>query len=108
MTSKKENAARSTKTSAAHLKKQSTNGNANSTAAQCQRLLAALRKGPISTVRARRDLDVLHVAGRVQNLRNRGHEIVTTMVKDFTAPGKPHRVAQYALIAEARGHEING
>lgn len=105
MTSKKENAARSAKTSAAHLKKQSTNGNANSTAAQCQRLLVALRKGPISTVRARRDLDVLHVAGRVQNLRNRGHEIVTTWVNDFTAPEKCHRVALYALVFEVQGQE---
>ena len=105
MTSKKENAARSTKTSAAHLKKRCTNGNANSTAAQCQRLLGALRKGPISTVRARRELDVLHVASRVQNLRDRGHEIVTSMVNDFTAPGKPHRVALYALIAEVRGQD---
>ena len=108
MTSKKENAARGTKTSAALTNTQCTHSNANSTDAQCQRLISELRAGPITTVRARHQLDVLHVAGRIQNLRARGHEIVTTMVKDFTAPGKPHRVAQYALIAEARGHEING
>ena len=102
MSSQKENAARSKKTSAAHTNAQCTNGNENSTVAQCQRLLIALRKGPISTVRARRELDVLHVAGRIQNLRNRGNQIITTMVSDCTAPGKHHRVALYSLTAENR------
>ena len=71
------------------------NGNDNSQSAQRFRLLAALRKGPISTLEARKFYDILHPAARVQELRDRGHCIDTVWTEDFTSEGKPHRVAQY-------------
>ena len=45
--------------------------------AQRQRLLIALRKGSITTQQARSKIDVLHPAGRVQELRAEGYNIVT-------------------------------
>jgi len=71
------------------------NGNDNSKSAQRFRLLAALRKGPVSTLYARKFYDILHPAARVQELRDRGHLIDTVWVEDITSEGRPHRVAQY-------------
>ena len=70
-------------------------GKDNSKSAQRFRLLAALRKGPVSTLEARKFCDILHPAARVQELRDRGHCIDTVWTEDFTSEGKPHRVAQY-------------
>lgn len=67
----------------------------NSASAQRSRLLAALIKGPVSTLKARREYDILHPAARVLELRARGHLIDTVPTDDFTSEGKPHRVAQY-------------
>lgn len=63
--------------------------------AQRSRLLAALHKGPLTTLEARRLLDVLHPAARVMELRNRGHKIDTVWTEDVTSEGKAHRVACY-------------
>jgi len=71
------------------------NGNDNSQSAQRFRLLAALRKGPVSTLYARKFYDILHPAARVQELRDRGYLIDTVWTEDFTSEGRPHRVAQY-------------
>ena len=70
-------------------------GNDNSASAQRSRLLAALHKGPVSTLKARREYDILHPAARVLELRARGHLIDTVPTDDFTSEGKPHRVALY-------------
>ena len=70
----------------------------NSTEAQRHRLIAALSRRPVDTIMARRDLDILHPAGRVQELRNRGFVILTRMVERVTACGQKHRVALYALV----------
>ena len=70
----------------------------NSTEAQRQRLLAALSRRPVDTILARRDLDILHPAGRVKELRDRGFVILTRMVERVTACGQKHRVALYALV----------
>lgn len=70
-------------------------GNDNSASAQRSRLLAALIKGPVSTLKARREYDILHPAARVLELRARGHLIDTITTDDFTSEGKPHRVALY-------------
>ncbi len=72
------------------------------TAAQRQRLLAALRHAPITTLAARKTLDVLHPAGRVMELRKAGHEIITHWTHEHTAANVPHRVARYILLKEAR------
>lgn len=67
----------------------------NSASAQRSRLLAALIRGPVSTLKARREYDILHPAARVQELRDRGHLIDTVWTDDFTSEGKLHRVAEY-------------
>ncbi|EHJ46928.1 hypothetical protein DFW101_0912 [Solidesulfovibrio carbinoliphilus subsp. oakridgensis] len=69
--------------------------NDNSASAQRSRMLAALHKGPVSTLKARREYDILHPAARVLELRARGHLIDTVPTDDFTSEGKPHRVALY-------------
>lgn len=70
----------------------------NSKQAQRQRLLAALHRGPVDTVAARRDLDIMHPAGRVRELRHQGHIIETHMVERPTDCGQLHKVGQYLLI----------
>ncbi len=71
----------------------------NSASAQRNRLLEALSRRPISTIEARRDLDILHPAGRVKELRhNEGHQILTAWSYEPTDCGKLHRVARYVLV----------
>lgn len=65
---------------------------------QQKRLLAALQKNPMTTLQARHELDVLHPAGRVQELREQGLNIITHWTTEETAKGK-HRVARYVLLA---------
>ena len=69
--------------------------------AQRERILKALRKSPLSTLAARRDLDVMHPAARVQELRDRGNQIITEWRHEATERGKTHRVANYVLLKEA-------
>ena len=77
--------------------------NNNSATAQRQRLHDALRKGMVSTLAARRDLDILAPAARVHELRHRfGLEIDLVWVNEPTDCGRVHRVGQYVLQREAR------
>lgn len=76
-------------------------GNGNSASAQRSRLLAALIRGPVSTLKARREYDILHPAARVQELRDRGHLIDTVRIDDVTAEGNVHRVALYLYRGKA-------
>ena len=70
----------------------------NSAHAQRQRLLARLRSGPLSTIGARRELDILMPAARVHELRHReGWEIQTLRREEETESGKKHNVALYVL-----------
>lgn len=69
----------------------------NSSHAQRIRLLEALRKRSLTTLEARRELDVLHPAARIQELRGMGYDIQTVRVPDLTTEGKPHNVARYIL-----------
>lgn len=79
----------------------------NDTAAQRQRLLEALRKGPISTIEARRDLDIMMPAARIFELRHEeGHNIGTFWVFRHTAPGQLHRIAQYILLPPAPANDL--
>lgn len=72
----------------------------NSLAAQQQRLLAALQRGPVSTLEARADLDILHPAGRAKELRRMGYRIETHWIERPTDCGKLHRVGEYILAVE--------
>ncbi|ASW45377.1 MULTISPECIES: helix-turn-helix domain-containing protein [Xanthomonas] len=72
-----------------------------SASAQRARLLAALRKGPVTTLDARRDLNVFVPGVRVFELRQEGHPIVTRLIRLLDDQGRPHsRVAQYAMQGE--------
>ena len=73
----------------------------NSTAAQCARLLARLRKGSITTFEAMRKLDVYPCPARVLQLRKHGHQIDTVWTRVVTEANVAHRVGQYILVKEA-------
>lgn len=77
--------------------------NNNSAQAQRQRLLDALRKSPVSTIAARRELDIMMPAARVHELRHRfGLVIDLIWVQEPTDCGKLHRVGLYVLrVVEA-------
>lgn len=69
---------------------------------QGTRLLEALRRFSISTFEARKYLDVMHPAGRVQELREAGHAIETLRFSARSEIGRPHIIAVYVLRREAR------
>jgi hypothetical protein len=75
----------------------------NSSTAQRARLLAALRAGPVTTLTARKQLDVLHLAARVMELRQSGTNIITHWRVEETQPGRKHRVAEYVLLSGTGG-----
>ena len=76
-------------------------GNAGRT--QCQRLLAALCRFPITTFEAMRHLDVYHCPARVLQLRKDGHQIITHRKTVVTEAGTKHTVGLYVLQRGA-GH----
>ncbi len=65
---------------------------------QRARLLAWLKTSPITTLQARKELDIMHPAARIQELRERGNNIMTHWTTDNTSKGR-HRVARYTLLA---------
>jgi len=69
----------------------------DSSAVQRTRLLEALRLYSLSTLEIRRYLDILHPAGRVQELREEGGDIQTLRQMEFSDAGLPHNVARYVL-----------
>lgn len=71
-------------------------------ATHAQRILAALKLGPLSTFEARKHLDVPHPAGRVQELREGGNEINTLRRSERNGIGRPHCIAIYVLKKEAK------
>ncbi|WP_086382287.1 helix-turn-helix domain-containing protein [Caballeronia sordidicola] len=71
----------------------------NSAAAQRNRLMRALANGPISTIEARRRLDIMMPASRIHELRHRDNKnIAMTWVRRPTDSGKLHSVALYSLL----------
>lgn len=82
------------------------NHNAVTAAAQRARLLAELKLRKLTTLSARRDIDVLHVAARVMELRREGYPIETVWTTDVTSEGFTHRVARYELTGEKAQHEL--
>lgn len=78
----------------------------NTRAAQRQRLLEALRVAPVNTFEGRALLGVPHVAGRIQDLRETGFEILTTWTTARGDTGNLHGIARYLLLAEPRPQEV--
>jgi hypothetical protein len=70
----------------------------NSTEAQRARLLQRLRQGPLTTLAARSELDVLHPAARVMELRGEGFCIETLRTSEYSECGQLHSVARYVLL----------
>lgn len=81
--------------------KQQPDYNPNSAASQRRRLHDYMREQPITTIEARRDLDILAPAARIKELRDRGFLIHKQMVDQETQCGRKHKVAKYFLIGEA-------
>lgn len=61
------------------------------------RLLERLKTAPVDTITARRELDVMHPAARIMELKKRGNKIDTVRVGRTTDCGKVHSVALYVL-----------
>lgn len=66
---------------------------------QRQRLLAWLLTRPITTLQARKELDIMHPSQRVLELKAAGHKIETHWTTDDSGKAK-HRVACYVLLSE--------
>lgn len=70
----------------------------DSSHSQRLRLLERLKVAPVDTITARRELDVMHPAARIQELKQRGNLIDTVRVGRPTDCGKVHRIALYVLL----------
>lgn len=71
----------------------------NSANAQRARFHTELQQGPVSTIKARHELDILAPAARVHELRHgEGLNIVTHWETIETPEGNKHRVAVYVLL----------
>jgi len=68
-----------------------------SASAQRARLLDALKIAPVTTLEARRNLEVLMPAARIFELRAEGYIIDTLRVMQETEAGILHNVAKYVL-----------
>ncbi|MCD7096907.1 helix-turn-helix domain-containing protein [Stenotrophomonas sp. MMGLT7] len=64
---------------------------------QNERLLAALKQRPMTAAEIWRDLGIARASARVHDLRNEGHDIVSTPITVPNRDGEPCRVAQYRL-----------
>ncbi|WP_252090330.1 helix-turn-helix domain-containing protein [Pseudomonas sp. MWU13-3659] len=73
----------------------------HSTNAQALRMIAALRKGPVSSIEAAKALDIVHPPSTIRHLRRQGWGILTRWCYQAAAPGRrPHRVGLYILDKE--------
>jgi hypothetical protein len=68
---------------------------------QRMRLLARLREANVSTTEARRELDIMHPAARVQELRKQGNLINTVTIAEHTSSQGIRHIARYVLMREA-------
>lgn len=73
-------------------------GDSSNKTTQRARLLKRLTMGPLDTLTARSELSILHPAARVQELRNKGHNILKhTLTLTDDLGQKHHGVALYYL-----------
>ena len=84
----------------------------NSAKAQRKRILDFLHIQPLDTLTARKELDIMHPAARVMELRKRGVGIKTIKIDRPSDCGKIHRIACYVLEvgagATAPAYEADG
>lgn len=75
--------------------------NDNSLDSQRQRILNWLRQKPLTTLDARRELDIMAPAARIFELRHDfDFNIVTNWLVKETRPGHFHRLAEYVLLSD--------
>jgi len=55
------------------------------------------QRGSITTIEARRELDIMMPAARVFELRGMGNDIATVWTQGATECGRKHRIARYIL-----------
>ncbi len=72
----------------------------NSAEAQRVRLLRTLKRGPVDTQHASRQLDIIHPPRRIFELRKLGHDISTGWCWRTTEAGERHRVGIYSLMGQ--------
>lgn len=84
----------------ASLRRMVQNRPGNDVAIQRDRMMDALREGPITTYEAMRGLDCYDPRPRVMELRGMGHRIDMTWVLSMTESGKAHRIGRYSLAKE--------
>jgi IS30 family transposase len=69
---------------------------------QERKMIEALRKGPVSTIEAAKNLDIVQPPSTIRRLRKKGFDIRTYWTYQSTEPSRsPHRVANYILMREA-------
>lgn len=70
-----------------------------SAGAQRGRILAHLKTNrSLTTLEARQNLNIMHPAARVMELKERGYHIITNRRKDVDSEGRLHSVAEYVLM----------
>lgn len=71
----------------------------NNRSAQRQRILQffEIEKRPLSTFEFR-ERGICHPAGRIRELREAGHKILTYYIREQDANGVPHRIGQYCYF----------
>lgn len=73
----------------------------HTTEAQALRMIQALRAGPVSSIAAAQQLDIVHPPSTIRHLRKLGWGILTRWCYQAAAPGRrPHRVGLYVLVEE--------
>lgn len=78
----------------------------NTAEEQRVRVLERLRQGPLTTLAARSELDVLHPAARVMELRGEGYCIETLRSREYSECGQLHTVARYVLLPAGDGMSL--
>lgn len=68
--------------------------------AQCERLLLALRQGPVSCIHAREVLDIFQPNTRITELRQQGCEILTRRERVQDQRGNWHCIGVWTLLRE--------
>lgn len=75
----------------------------NDAETQAIRLLEAFQVfGSLTTQDIRHELDIMHPAGRVKELRGRGFEIPANWESYPTTSGKMHRMARYVYFGRRK------
>ena len=68
---------------------------------QNEQVLSWLKKAPIGPMEAMKELGIMRLASRINDLRNAGHEIDMSWNYVINRDGEERRVARYTLKGKA-------